>query len=42
MKIKPAAHQGEVILEVNKRDEIVRYAPCPVLIVREVEREFVV
>lgn len=75
MKIKPASRRGQVVVELNREDEmllastaaanrvsprfqlkkilvpidflgstaenVVRHAPCPVLVVREQEHEFV-
>ena len=48
MKAKPTKHPGEVVLEGLKHvwlgsvaEHIVRRPPCPVLVVREREHEFV-
>jgi len=45
LKAKPSKHPGEVLLELNPRDEpllehVIRHAQCPVLVVREHEHEF--
>jgi hypothetical protein len=48
MKIKPTRYSGGIAVELGPNGlkhvsgNVVRHAPCPVLVVREEEREFMV